>query len=462
MKNRANFLDHLNAHPKPTSRRDFIKFGLTAAGGYALLPTLGGWMSFSAKAGEKSELPAVLCFDLAGGAALVGNFQIGKKGGPADLLKSYNRMGFDPRTDAMDSRFGVPMPVNVSKIFAGMTQVMSAQTQAQFRFGTVLHKAENDRTSNPLSLISLFCRAGATGKSVSMPLGSRQSISGGNSQPTKNLPEYRAFFVSDVKTYSQSFGLAPPFQSLSGDAQSKLAEGLSRLSSYQAQRALQNTGDPKLLEWITRQYRGFKEQLATSVNLDPRGNSEATSVYQLTDQDSPAGSKLIRAALAYGAISRLTGPATITIEDCDYHDSTQTTGDTKDLEIGQEIGKAIELAARMKTPLFVHVITDGGINAKEGSRAWVGDDAGKCLSLVGYYHPQAAPKYRSISSMQIGAYIDDQAADQSTLIGGSETLASYACLANFLSVSGRLGELSSMVGNVFIAEELDSLLMFDV
>ena len=152
------------------------------------------------------------------------------------------------------------------------------------------------------------------------------------------------------------------------------------------------------------------------------------------------------------------GPGVISIGGCDYHDGTQTAGDTKDREIGIEIGRAVEYAHKIQVPLMIQVITDGGIYPREGSRTWQGDSVDTCMSVVGYYRPDAAPKY---IRQQVGAYTNTQGADQSTIVGANPLFAAYGVFANYLQAAGRLGEFQKIIPGVFSDQQLQSLLIFE-
>ncbi|MCB0393496.1 MAG: hypothetical protein KDD25_02990, partial [Bdellovibrionales bacterium] len=113
-----NRLQLLQAHKKPTTRREFLALGLLS-GAASLLPfNLGRWIQSEANAGELTDLVPLLIFDLAGGAALPANFLVGGRDGAKDLLPSYSDLGWKPKSDGFDDRFGAPMAKeNVGRIF---------------------------------------------------------------------------------------------------------------------------------------------------------------------------------------------------------------------------------------------------------------------------------------------------------------------------------------------------------
>src|SRR5947209_8352869 len=82
-------------HPRPVTRRDFLARGLIGLGTYAVMPTAIGMVLRQSQAladdcppaGGGAGLLPFLCFDLAGGASLAGNWVPLDQGG--NLLPSY-------------------------------------------------------------------------------------------------------------------------------------------------------------------------------------------------------------------------------------------------------------------------------------------------------------------------------------------------------------------------------------
>ena len=460
-------LDYLNSHPKPVTRRDFISKGLMGAAGLVLAPTLYRTLVQSALAQTQTQTaavePAVMIFDLAGGAGLPGNFLVGKAGGPEDLLKGYNSLGWNPRAaQVLDKRFGLPMAGNnISQVLTGMIQVMSPDAQARLRLGSLLHVARDDTDENPLSAISLFSLSGSIGSEIARPTGLVNSASGGRSRVVKAVPNYNAFYVTKLKDITEAVGLPATFGAYSLQAKAKLTQTISKLANYQVDRLLkQSSSSPEVTSLIKENYKGVEPVVASQKAMDPRGDQDISAVYQLNAQSNETSDAVLRAALVMNTLKKNTGPCVITLGGCDYHDGTSTTGDAKDREIGLEIGRAVESAHRMKVPLFFQVLTDGGVYSN-GGRAWNGDAGEKCMTVIGMYDPAGAPNYYSSTSMQIGAYLDGQGVDRSTVIGESPALAAYAVFANYLNLCGRLAEFDTLTGAPLNPTQLKSVLVFE-
>ena len=157
-----------------------------------------------------------------------------------------------------------------------------------------------------------------------------------------------------------------------------------------------------------------------------------------------------------------TGPGVITLGGFDYHGQGQTAADAKDREMGVQIGRAVELAYRLKKPLFFQLLTDGGVAGRGGTRDWQSDSNIRSLTVIGFYDPKAVPEQRRL---QVGEYSDGEGVNQDhALMGGGADIAPLrvadAVLANYLSACGRVGEYEKAGRGIFRNSELDSILIF--
>jgi len=471
MKYNKKFIDYLNQHSKLVTRRDFMAKGLLSATAMTTLPTMWNLLQAAEKKVLKSkslntrsveDVPFLL-FDLVGGAALPANFLVGKQGGPKDYLASYDRLGWDPKSqNALDERFGVPMAGgNISKILQGMLQIMSADAQSNLRFATLLHFARDDNADNPLSPLALVTRSlSKSGKVISNAMGLRNSASGGFSRLIVNESNFKPMFVQSLNDLFNALGVGNTFQGFSAESVDAFVKLTSQLSKTQIEEVLRAPANDSTVQFINEKYAGFASGLADSSNIDPRVDPNAQAVYNINQQNPVNSPSAVVASLVSGTLQGNLGPSVISISGCDYHTGNQTAGDAKDLEIGLQVGRAVELAKRYQKPLFFQLITDGGVSSDRGTRVWRTDDGVKCMSVMGYYHPTAAPKYRN-QKMQVGAYTDGQGVNLNTLIGRSPALASYAAFANYLNISGKIGDFEKYAQNIFTSSELDSVLVFE-
>jgi hypothetical protein len=205
-------------------------------------------------------------------------------------------------------------------------------------------------------------------------------------------------------------------------------------------------------------YRQIADYGVPKPEMDPRLNNEISRLYQLGDNDS--STEAIQAGIVYNVLQGYTGPGVIMINECDYHDNTQATGDAKDLEIGRSLGRAVAAASLLKKPLFVQIITDGGITTPVSNnyeRVWLGDQNQHSLSVFAYFDPEREVKLRK---QQVGAYTDKAKVDQTTEIGKGTERMVLSTLANYLYLNGQLGQFESVSGVRLKEKDLEELLVF--
>lgn len=455
-------------HPKPVTRRDFLSRGTLAFSATLFAPTFIGQvikansrdkMSCAGPATSSNFIP-MLVFDCAGGAALPGNFLVGGSGGPKDLLPSYDTLGWDPRAaGALDTRFGLPMAAKASQILAGILNNTSLESQSNFRMGSFLHASQDDSQINLTSALILALEQGASGSVIQRGLGTMSSQSGGNSGGEHQSAALSPITIGSINDILGSVSMGPALDALPVASRRSLLQ--SALSMSQDQLKSLAGGDLGAFgSQMFCAYQNAASYADISASLDPRNDKDMSQVYLIDKTTAIDNADLISASIVMNVLKKQSGPAVITIGGCDYHDNSQATGDAIDLLIGAQIGRAVESAHRLKTPLFIQIITDGGLFAEKGTRNWGGDSGDKSMTVIGYYNPNAVPNLIQPLSPQIGAYNIGQAADQTTIIGSDTGNVAYATLANYLQLCGTLGANADMFTNIFGAGNLDKILLF--
>ena len=202
-------LRHQN-HPRPTSRRDFIAAGFLSGPAVVMAPAwLGALLkSNRANAGNAPPLdgdigallaqaecnvPAsgvglpFICFDLAGGANLVGSEVIvGQQGGQSNFLTTagYGKLGVPgnmvPSSSAnVTSSLGLLWHAD-GAIQRGITSMITPTTAAGVNGAVICAMSQNDTQSNPHNPMYGIAQVGRTGQLLTL-IGTESSVSGGNS-----------------------------------------------------------------------------------------------------------------------------------------------------------------------------------------------------------------------------------------------------------------------------------------
>jgi len=451
---------NVHANEPALTRRELIARGLRDASGLMFLPSIVdilGSKAWAAENGEPIEMIPMLVFDCAGGASLAGNFVVGKQGGPEDFLKSYDSMGVakSPQNgEAIDKQFGLPMYTNLSKIREGILAATKETTRAKLKMASICNASQDDSTGNMLSPAILASKVGLQGKYFG-GLGSVPTDSGGfSASPIYEAP-LRPLAISTAEDVVQSLGYGPVLKRFSEAQKESMARAIQKLSGGQVEKLRSLHHGEQLRELTQKGYARNVEYAHEIKGVDPRLDPLTQAIYQI----APGAADNTRVpAIVYNSLKSNCGPGVVTIIGCDYHDGTQATGDTKDLEIGTEIGRAVELASQLNKKLFFILISDGSTYSDPGTRIWRGDAGSKGLAVMGYFDPAGNAK---LMRTQLGHFTDGQGVERSTYLGNDPKRAAYAVFANYLAVNQKLGEFANYVPTAdFDASLVDSFICF--
>ncbi len=435
-------------HSFSFTRRDFVRFGLIAGGG-ALLP-LTGIETALAAAGIKNQMIPFLTIDLAGGAALPGNFLVGKQDGPEDLFEDYRRLAWNPReSGALDKTFGIPMSKKCSRILAGMkqtlpTEISENENQTMFKMASFCHFSLDDNRDNPSSILTMVAKAGLRGSLVRAGLGSKNGNSGGHSSSFLKSPPFQPKLVTDESSILSMTSFGDTYEKMDASLRQRLFQNLKIAS-----------GGSKSLQDI---YHELSQTGLTNPALDFRNSADIAKIFS---GGPVSANNSLHAGIVYNVLCGHTGPGAITIEGCDYHVPPFENADLKDFEIGELIGRAVHAAFVLKKPLFIHIITDGGVSANASDnyeRKWTADSNQRSMSVLGYFDPSTPVAF---NKHQVGYYTNDGVVDLVTnpLGLGVEKMA-LGVLANYLYLHGRLDELEKISGARLQPNEIKEFLVF--
>ena len=442
-------------HKWPTSRRDFLRMGIIQAAAYTMMPNILNLLAANvAQAqGQRTDIP-FLVFDLGGGAAMPGNFLVGGAGGPEDLIRDYNSHGWNPREPgALDITFGLPMSAKYSQMLKGIKNTLDQKWWQHFQMGSFLTYSRDDSPENELSAIGLIHRAQNGGKYLKGGLGMVNSPSGGKSRTIDLQDDRHATYLSNIELFKGFSDLGPLQSTKNNNKLKKMIELFQQADGG----ALSNNEFKSELESAYAQM----EQIIVSADFDPRNDQLFKKIYENMDRQDEFGKiSALQAAVVKNLLANNVGASSVSVGDCDYHDRNPQRGEQKDLEIGMAIGRAISAAAAQKKPLFIQIITDGGVYApdEDHQRIWVGDSSVRSMTVIGYFDPVKRP---TLIRTQVGAYTDGGVVDQTTLVGSNNKAMIRLVLANYLNLQGRLGELAAITGNQSLStSDIDESIIF--
>jgi hypothetical protein len=468
-------LRHEN-HPLPVTRRDFVAAGFLSGPAMVIGPAwLGGLLKASqAKAGtglsgdilallpkDQCDVPTAfgklpfICFDLAGGANLVGSeVLVGVQGGQSNFLSTagYGKLGVPgnmvPSSSAnVDASLGLLWHADGAIKRGIMSKATTAATAAGTNGGVFCAMSQNDTQSNPHNPMYGIATAGAQGLLLTL-IGTESSVSGGNSMAPMALIN-PALQPTTISRPSDSTSLVP--MPPGGGAPDPLAvavlESQTRISSGTTPQTgsgdtaaftgalgapspgtagVQFYGNAAADALLKNQVRCAYVKAAHTADkfsdptvLDPIGDPLITGGASpiFTKSDFSDGDVAKTATVMKLVLSGLAGAGTITLGGYDYHDGTRATGEMRNFKAGQMIGAVLEYAQRVKTPVMIYVFSDGSLSsnsmvdssaAGRNKLGWQGDNSSVASTFFLVYSPNGRPQLRNgAAGQQIGYFTAD-------------------------------------------------------
>ncbi|HEB94483.1 MAG TPA: general secretion pathway protein GspF [Gammaproteobacteria bacterium] len=457
-------------HPRPVTRRDFLRQGFISGSGMvaggALLSLLGNprlaqatlsadLLAMASDAGCALEglgaggkIPFI-CFDLAGGASMVGsNVLVGGRGGYMDdplSTAGYSKMGVpgdmvpgildtnpplngpnqDTNTsndDFTDTTLGLPFHSD-SGFLRGILGKLALANATNVNGAVIPARSDNDTANNPHNPMYGIARIGADGEIVRL-IGSRSSESGGNSVAPAMLinPEWRP---TKVDRPSDVTGLVD-----TGDLTSVLSDPADVRAVMEATVRISNAKLNKV-DTLLPPIDGIdKDEVARNlarcgylksadianrfvgVNIDPALDPDIVGDAGIfsTAEFGSSGEFRKTASVMKMVIDGYAGAGTIQMGGYDYHTGDRAVGEIRDLRAGICIGACLEYAARraardisngaIPKPLMIYVFSDGSVASNgnldnsengRGKGEWTGDNSSTAASFFLVYNPGGAP-----------------------------------------------------------------------
>lgn len=484
-------------HPRPITRRDFIRQGFLSGTGAVLAPSMLGMLAGTRQAHAlSSDLEALkaieecnivagagkipfICFDLAGGANFAGsNVLVGGQEGIEDSLTSagYSKLGIpgdrlpDFATDAFVNRdLGIPFH-SESSMLAGIKMRFTNTTNVN---GAIIPaRSDNDTGNNPHNPMYGINRAGARGSILSL-IGSRNSDSGGNSMSPPSMIDLKVR-PTKIDRPSDTSGLVDTGElvaKMGVKNATRVMEAVQRISKAKMEKV--STNNP--LKTATVDDAAIKKQVNCSYTKsahvvesfgDPNTTNSTASDPDIAAVFSNPGDLNDRefaktAAVMKMVVNGLAGAGTITMGGYDYHTGNRTTGDARDLRAGQCIGACLAYAERLQQPLMIYVCSDGSLasngtpdDAAGGKLVWTGDNSSTACSFFLVYKParlggSGRPElitsggYSAAQHQQLGWFRPDASVEtNATPAANNVNLLVETVILNYMALHGEQGQFT--------------------
>jgi hypothetical protein len=456
-------------HARPVSRRDFLGAGLLGAQGMVIG---SAWLGALLKARAANAAPPTLspdiqallvsgqcdvpvkatgvpfiCFDLAGGANLVGSEAlVGVQGGQANFLSTagFGKLGVPGNMVPTSSTF-ISSALGLlwhsdGAILRGILSKATTPATASGTNGAVIPAmSQNDTQSNTINPMYGIAAAGAQGLLLTL-VGTQSSVSGGNSmalmytinpalQPTTITQPSDAtalvntggatadpVAVAVLESQARISGASTLYQSgTEGSIGGALsAPGVQLYSDPVADTALKNQVRCAYVK-SANTAAVYGNPAALDPTQDPLIISGAAPIFtaaDFTDSDVQMTATVMKLVLDGYA-----GAGTIAMGGYDYHDGTRATGESRNFKAGQMIGAVLEYAQRKGTPVMIQIMSDGSLSANSmvdtstagrNKLGWQGDNSTVAATVLLVYSPTGRPALRNgAAGQQIGYFTAD-------------------------------------------------------
>jgi hypothetical protein len=497
------------SHKKPVTRRDFLAQGFLTGAATLVAPTMLGMLTNPRVARALSpdiqdiatnicqitagagKIPFI-CFDLAGGANMVGsNVLVGKEGGQLDFLSTqgYVKQGLasdmlpnNATTNFINTEFGLAFHTD-SAYLRGMLEMTSPATRANVNGCVIAARSENDTGNNPHNPMYGIARSGAKGELLTL-IGSQNSDSGGNSMAPAMLmdPSNRPSKIdrtSDVTGLVDTGDLA---NLLSAEDTVAVMESMVRLSNDKLDRVTTSLANDAQVEDQVRcgyvKTADTVEKFSDPAELNPSIDPDILGAGGIfgAGPEFPDREFEKTAAVMKLVVRGYAGAGTISMGGFDYHTGERATGEERDLRAGRCMGACLEYAARAGVPLMMYVFSDGSLSSNgriddsvggRGKGEWTGDNQQTAASFFLVYNPTGRAVLLSSGSearhQQLGYFsAGGDVVTSSSPAANNVNLLVQTVLLNYMALHDEAGNFESTFGTALGGgAALDAMIAFN-
>jgi hypothetical protein len=502
-------------HKRPVTRRDFVSAGLASTPAIIMAPAWLGALLQSGKAKALStDMQALLaasqcnvpsaavsitgipfiCFDLSGGANLVGSeVLVGVRGGQSNLLSAngYAKLGLPSEmiptsSSNISNTLGLLWHADGGILRGILSKATTPSTAAGTNGAVICALSQNDTGNNPHNPMYGIAKAGAKGKLLTL-IGTQSSVSGGNSAaPTAEIdPSLQPTKISQpsdaVALVKSGSGAADPLAVAVLESVTRISGGTAPYQPNATDPTAAFTGkltnpasggtgvrfyadamaDAKLKNQVRCAYvkaANTADAFGSSSALDPAQDFNivggASPLFTAADLKDPDIAKT--AAVMKLVLNGYAGAGTVTLGGFDYHDSTRATGEMRNYKAGQMIGAVLEYAQRVGSPVMIYVFSDGSLSANSsidessqgrGKLGWQGDNQDTASTFFLVYSPKGRPQLRNgAASQQIGYFsADGSVVTNSSPAANAVNQLAEVVILNYMGLLGTSNQFSTVL-----------------
>ncbi|XGC82440.1 hypothetical protein ACES2L_08115 [Bdellovibrio bacteriovorus] len=447
------------------SRRELLEAGIiTFAARMAVPGAVTSILTMqNAMAAEEAAMMPFVTLSLSGGAALHGNFVVKNAGG--DLLSAYTKLGLGNAGFQIEKVLGADFAAT-AQLHKGIKSVASADALSKSKLIGVCTNTANDTAGQSAlrpfyDLSGPLEKAGLVGKILPTV---HQGSNAENIKPVFGAPNS----TLDLASLDSMFGALNYSSVLANNGilnkkqKDLLSKFVGRMTKTQVAKLNAKEDGIKTVLEEAGVKQGDIIAAGGASGVDPRTDANASAVYKISTATAANNADAISAGVVYNALKGNVSHGRITLGGYDYHaPGIRTAADQKDFQAGVQIGRMLELASRMKKPLFILVTTDGACSSEVSESAtsiWSSDYSSSVQFIIAY---DPAGKLKT-SGTQIGHYLNDQSVDTTTLVGSRPDYVAAAILANYLNLNKKLGMFKQLAPATLQADDVEKVVKLHV
>jgi hypothetical protein len=204
--------------------------------------------------------------------------------------------------------------------------------------------------------------------------------------------------------------------------------------------------------------------------LDPLQDPDLTAIISPAEINGNGKLRKVASAMKM-VVNGFAGAGTVEGGGYDYHDGTRATGEVRDFEAGEQIGAALDDAARRGQQLIIYVFSDGALDsdntldnstAGRGKGNWRGDNQSTAAVFMLVYDPAGRPPLTQ-PGRQIGYYRPSGDVEtNASRISNNVNLLAEAIVLNFMALHDDVGRFAATLPmhGLGTGTQLDALIGF--
>ena len=441
-------------HPRPTTRREFIAQGFMAGGASVVLPSLAALLAnpkiaHAQLAGDIASavkscgitqgagMIPFICFDLSGGANMMGsNVLGGMQGGQLDFISvaGYSKLGLpgsmipnSSTTNNIDASLTLRYQKDSAQLRGIKTTFTNTAAMANVTGTLIPALSQNDTNTNPHNPMYGIWQAGSQGALLNL-IGTDSSASGGNSMAPPNMINVAAQ-PSVIDSGRDTAGLVSTGQlsTLLPNANdvTNVLESMKRISdaklsssviqTYASPTAIANAQAVQACAYTKAAYllNQYPNPGAVDPDDDPVIVGSSGSIFTTAEYQGSNDFQMTAAVMKL-VVDGDAAAGTIQLGGYDYHTGERATGESRDFDAGQCIGAVLQYAAAKKKPVMIYIFSDGSLASDgtiddsvggRGKGVWTADNQNVAATYWLIYNPggRAVTAQSNIeASLQLG------------------------------------------------------------